>query len=137
MDDAIACYRTASEANDIERLLATLAPDAEVVSPISGRMVFRGSDDLRILLAAVYSSLTGLRWREQMGDGAVHVVVGQAAIGPVKLDDAMVFELAEDGRIQRIRPHLRPWLALTLFALRLGPKVGRHPGVVLRALRRA
>ena len=41
----------------------------------------------------------------------------------------------EDGRIRRIGPHLRPWLALTLFALVLGPKVGRRPGVVWRALR--
>ena len=47
----------------------------------------------------------------------------------------MVFELATDGRIRKISPHLRPWLALTLFALLLGPKIGIHPGVVLRALR--
>ncbi len=137
MDDAIARYRAASEANDIEGLMATLAPDAELVSPISGRMVFRGANDLRVLLAAVYGSLSGLRWRQQVGEGAVHVVMGQAGVGPVKLEDAMVFELADDGRIQRIRPHLRPWLALTLLAVKLGPKVGRHPGVVLRALRRA
>jgi hypothetical protein len=42
---------------------------------------------------------------------------------------------ARDGLIRRIRPHLRPWLATTLFALLLGPKVVRHPGVVLRACR--
>ena len=47
----------------------------------------------------------------------------------------MVFELDADGRIRRISPHLRPWLALTLFALVLGPKVGRRPGVMWRALR--
>jgi hypothetical protein len=99
-------------------------------------MVFRGKDDLRVLLAAVYGSLTGLRWHEEVGDGDVRVVVGEARVGPVKLGDAMVFELAPDGRIRRIRPHLRPWLALTVFALKLGPKVARHPGVVSRALRR-
>ena len=55
----------------------------------------------------------------------------------MKIGDAMLFELADDGRIRRISPHLRPWLALTLFALVLGPKVGRHPGVVRRALRRS
>ena len=134
--DAIDRYRAASEANDIDAVMATLAPDAEVVSPISGRMVFSGHDDLRVLLGAVYGSLTGLRWREVIGDGAVRVVVGDASIGPVTLGDAMVFELGDDGQIKRIRPHLRPWLALTLFALRLGPKVGRHPGIVRRALRR-
>jgi len=137
MDDAIARYRTATEANDIEAVMATLAPDAELVSPISGRMVFRGEDDLRVLLTAVYGTLTGLRWREEVGEGSVRVLTGGAAVGPVKLGDAMVFELAEDGRIRRISPHLRPWLALTLFALKLGPKVGRHPGIVRRALRRA
>jgi len=113
----------------------TLAPDVELVPPISGRLVFRGQDDLRVLLTAVYGSMTGLRWREQVGDSTVRVVIADAMVGPLQLGDAMVLELARDGRIQRIRPHLRPWLALTLLALKLGPKVGRHPGLVRRALR--
>ena len=137
MEDAVARYRAASEANDIDGIMGTLAPDAELVSPISGRVVFRGRDDLRVLLTAVYGSLTGLRWRDEVGDGRVRVLTGGAKVGPVRLGDAMVFELADDGRIRRISPHLRPWLALTLFALKLGPKVGRHPGIVRRALRRA
>jgi hypothetical protein len=93
VDDAVARYRAASEANDIDATMAVLAPDAELVSPISGRLVFRGRDDLRVLLTA-------------------------------------------DGRIRRITPHLRPWAALTLLALRLAVKVARHPGLVRRALRR-
>ena len=68
--------------------------------------------------------------------GAVRVVTGECRIGPLKLGDAMVMELAAEGRIQRVGPHLRPWLALTLFALRLGPsKLARHPGVLVRPLR--
>jgi hypothetical protein len=69
-----------------------------------------------------------------VGDGAERVAVGEARILGVRMTDAMVFDLAADGRIRRIGPHLRPWLALTLFALVLGPKVARHPGVVRRAL---
>jgi hypothetical protein len=136
VDDAIARYRTASETNDIDRLMETLAPDGELVSPLSGHMVFRGADDLRVLLTAVYGSLTGWRWREETGDGAVRILVGDGRIGRLKLGDALVVELADDGRIRRLRPYLRPWLALTVFALKLGPKVARHPGVLLRALRR-
>ncbi len=130
MDDAVTRFMRATEANDIDAVMETLSPDAELVSPISGRMVFRGTDDVRTLLTAVYGTLRGLRWDEQMGDGAVRAVVGEAAVGPIRLTDAMVFDLAADGRIRRVRPHLRPWLALTLFALVLGPKVGRHPGIV-------
>lgn len=137
MHDAVARFRAGSEANDIDSLMATVAPDVELISPISGRMVFRGGDDLRVVLTAIYSSLTAVRWRNEVGDSTVRVVTGDALVGPVSLSDAMVLELDEEGRIQRIRPHLRPWLALTLLAIKLTPKLGRHPGVLRRALRRA
>ena len=136
MDDAVARYRAASESNDVDGLIATLSPDAELVSPLSGRLVFRGRDDLRVLLSAVYGAMKGLRWREEVGDGATRVVIGDGTIGPFKLADAMVCELDTEGRIRRIRPYLRPWLALTFLALRLTPKLGRHPGVMVRAARR-
>ena len=67
MDDAVARYRTATEANDIDGVMDTLAPDAELVSPISGRMVFHGKEDLRVLLTAVYGSLGGVRWAKEVG----------------------------------------------------------------------
>jgi hypothetical protein len=136
VDDAVARYRTASEANDIDALIETLAPAVELVSPLSGRLVFRGRDDLRVLLGAVYGAMRNLRWREEVGDGSIRVVLGDGTIGPFKLADAMVCELDGDGRIARIRPYLRPWVALTFLALVLTPKMGRHPGVMLRAARR-
>jgi ketosteroid isomerase-like protein len=134
MEDAVSRYRAASEAGDIDALVETLAPDVEVVSPIAGRMVFRGIHDAGVLLGAVYGTLNSLRWTRTLGDGKHRVVVGEARIGPVRMTDAMVFELAPDGRIRRISPHLRPWLALTLFAAVLGPKVSRHPAIVRRAI---
>lgn len=134
MEDAVSRYRPASEARDLDAVMSTLVPDVEIVSPISGRMVFRGHADVRILLEAVYRTLRGLRWTQTVGDGEHRVVLGEMRIGPVPMTDAMVFELAADGRIRRISPHLRPWLALTLFAAVIGPKVARHPGVVRRAL---
>ena len=135
MDDAIARYRAASEANDIDALMETFAPDAELISPLSGRMVFRGRDDLRTLLTAVYGSLRGGKWREELGDDRHRVVIGEGRVGPFKLGDAMVFELTDDGRIGRVRPHLRPWLGLTGFALPVAPRLIPHGAVVLRALR--
>jgi hypothetical protein len=135
--DAIAKYRAASEANDIDGIMDTLAPDVECVSPLAGRGVVRGKDDLRVLFGAVYGTLRGLRWREEIRDGSRGVVIGRAFVGPLRVDDAMVFELDRDGRIKRIRPHLRPWLATTVLALPLFLKIGRRPGVARRAMRRS
>ena len=134
MEDAVSRYRSASEAGDIEAMTETLSPDAELVSPVSGRMVFTGRDDVRVVLAAVYGSLRDLRWTDSLGEGDRRVIVAETRVGPVKMTDAMVLDLAPDGRIRRMAPHLRPWLALTLLAVILGPKVGIHPGVIRRAL---
>jgi len=134
VSDSLQRYLSASEVGDLEGLMSALTPDVEVVSPISGRMVFRGRDDVELLLGAVYSSLKGLHWSEPLGDGERRVAVGEARLLGVRMTDAMVFDLAPDGRIRRIGPHLRPWLALTLFALVLGPQVGRRPGMIWRAL---
>lgn len=135
--DAVAKYRAASDANDIDALIDAMSPDVEVVSPISGRMVFRGVDDVRVLMSAVYSSINGLRWHHEVGDERVRVVLGEGRVGPFGLGDAMVVHLADDGRIRRISPHLRPWLALSLLAIMLAPRVALRPGVIVRALRRA
>jgi hypothetical protein len=135
MDDGLARYLSASEHADIGALMETLAPDVELVSPISGHMVFKGEEDVRVLLTAVYRSLKGLRWTQTIGEEKNRVAVGEARLLGVRITDAMVFELAPDGRIRRISPHLRPWLALTLFALVLGPQVARRPGIIRRALR--
>ena len=133
--DAVATFCDATRANDVDRIVSTLAPDAELLSPLFGRMVFRGRDDLRVLLGAVYGGLSGLTWREVIGDRATRVAVSDARIAGVTITDAMVLDLNDAGLIVRIRPHLRPWLAITLFALLLGPKIARHPGVLRRALR--
>ena len=42
MDDALSRYLEASEAADIDEVMGALAEEIELVSPISGRMVFRG-----------------------------------------------------------------------------------------------
>ena len=135
MDDTVARFRAAYEAQDVDAVIAELVPTAELVSPISGRLVFRGTDDLRTLFTALFATVARIGWEREVGDGPVRVLVGTAAVGPFRMTDAMVVELDADGRIRRLRPHLRPWLALTVLALTLGPRVARHPGVVGRALR--
>ncbi len=130
-------FRAAWEANDLDRFLDTLAPDAELVSPLLARGVVRGKQDLRLLFAAIFGSMSQLRWTEEIMDGDRGFMLAEARVGPFRIDNALMFELDPDGRIRRLRPHLRPWLASTWFALAFGAKVARHPGIVRRAVRRS
>lgn len=133
MSDPVETFRTATKAGDIDTLMTTLAPDAELISPLSARLVFRGHEDLRILLAAVYGRLGHLRWTEQIGDGTRRVLLAEAKIGPFRLTEALVLELDDEGRIRTMSPHLRPWLAQTFFAIKLAPRLFTKPGVIRRA----
>lgn len=131
---SVSAFCAASEAYDVDGMVATLAPGAELVSPLSERLVFRGRDDLRVLLAVTYGSLHALNWTDELGDGAVRVAVSEGNIARIRFTDAMVFELDGDGQIRRLRPHLRPLPAVIMFAAVLGLKLIRHFGVVRRAL---
>jgi hypothetical protein len=132
--NAVATFCAAAQTNDVDAMVGALSPDVELPSPLFGRMSFRGRNDLGILLGAVFGCLRGLRWQEFIGDRQTRVAISEARVAGLRINDAMVIELDDAGRIARIRPHLRPWLATTAFALRLGPKLARHPGVVRRAL---
>lgn len=132
--DAVATFCAAAQTNDVDAMVDMLSPDVELPSPLFGRMIFRGTTDLRILLGAVFGGMRGLRWQEFIGDGQTCVAVSEARVAGLRINDAMVIELDDAGRIARIRPHLRPWLATTAFAMRLGPKLALHPGVIRRAL---
>ena len=67
--DAVTRYCAASAANDLEGMVATLAPDAELVSPLSANLVIRGREDLRVLLGAIYSSLEACTGTRRPGTG--------------------------------------------------------------------
>ncbi|TCJ95069.1 nuclear transport factor 2 family protein [Nocardia alba] len=135
--DSVARFRRATTDNDISALLETLTDDAELVSPVSGRLVFRGRTDLAPLLTLVYRAVRELRWTATLGTGDTRVLLGEAKFGPFRMTETMVLDLDPDGRIRRMRPHLRPWLALTAVAVWLGPNLLRYPGSVRRAARPA
>ena len=89
----VARFREATEARDFDALMTTLAPDAALTSPASGRLVLRGHQDLRIPPAAAYGSLGRVRWTEHIGEGTRRVLLAEAAVGPFRMTAAMILEL--------------------------------------------
>lgn len=136
-DDVVRRFCAATEAADVDAVMETLASDAELISPLIARATFRGHRDLRVLFDILLPVLAGLTWRHQVGGGSPTVALSSARVMGVRIDEAMVLEVDPDGRIHRMTPHIRPWLGSTLLALRLGPRLARHPAVIRRALRRS
>ncbi|UGT64408.1 nuclear transport factor 2 family protein [Nocardia asteroides] len=133
-DDAIARFCAATMTGDIDAVIETFAADAELVSPLAGRAVFRGHDDLRVLFSILLPALTEFSWfRLVRGDDGTAVAVAEARVLGVRIGDAMMIEQDTNGRIRRITPHVRPWLGSTLLAAVLGPKLVRHPAMIRRA----
>ncbi|MEU0539890.1 nuclear transport factor 2 family protein [Nocardia sp. NPDC005978] len=133
-DDVIARFCAATEAGDIDAVLETLATNAELVSPLAGRAVFRGHHDLRVLFSILLPELTGFTWRHVVRGDRTAVAIAEARVLGVRIGDAMLIELDTHGRIQRLTPHIRPWLGLTLLAIALLPKLVRQLPVVRRAM---
>jgi hypothetical protein len=121
----------------METLASTFAPGIELPSPLFGTFVFKGADDVRELFTAVYDLLGEVTWESPIGTDAPRVAMEHARVAGLRIDNAMHFDLDREGRILRMRPHLRPLLAVLVFAALIGPRMARHPGVVLRAIRRS
>ncbi len=127
-------YCAATEAGDMEAMAATFAADIELPSPLIGSATFRGSD-VRAILTIVYATIRTVAWETPAGDGATRLAIAHATILGMRVDDAMVFELDELGKIRSIRPHLRPLAATIVFALMVGARVAAKPPMLLRILR--
>lgn len=133
--DTVARFCVASETNDVEGMIATLAPDAELVSPAFAHWVVRGHTDLRVMLDVFFSGLRGLQWRQLVGEGQTRIAIGDARVYGVRIYGTMVIDLDDAGRIQRLRIHARGWLPLTVKMLDVVLKFTRYPSVVGRSLR--
>jgi hypothetical protein len=120
----------------MDALAATFAPGVELPSPLFRSFRFRGAGYVRTVVGEVYGLLDELDWEGPIGSGLSRVAVTHGRFAGLRIDDAMLFDLDWQGRIVRIRPHLRPLFATLVFALLLGFRVARRPDVVLRALRR-
>jgi hypothetical protein len=131
--ETVARFCAATQVLDIDAAMTALASDADLVCPVSARLVFCGHEDLRVLLRAVYRTIKHLHWQQICSGNDTSVwLVGGTVLG-VRLTEVVVFDLGENGDIKRINIYSRPWLAHTFLAIALGPRLGRHPGLIRRA----
>lgn len=121
-------FREAGEAGDLDGILATLAPDATLRSPITMTADFRGTDELRRLFEAVFQTISDIDYFEDIGDAETRALFYRGRIGSQPLEETLLVRLDGEARIRELTIFVRPLPGLTAMLDGLGPKLARHQG---------
>ncbi len=121
-------YRAAVEARDIEAFLKTLAPDIALHSLITMRTQFRGHDEMRTLMRALFASVQDIRYFEDVGDATTRALFYRARVGRQAVEEATLVRLDANALVTEIRLWFRPLPGLTAVMAKLGPKLVRPQG---------
>lgn len=118
----------AMEAHDLDGMIATLAPDVVLNSPITGAVAFRGHEEMRELMQAHFANVKDLRYFADVGDTRTRAQFYRANVGGQQVEAATRIEVNEQGQISEITIYYRPLPGLTALAAALGPPVvaARH-----------
>jgi hypothetical protein len=128
-------FRAAMERNDHAAVVALMAPDIVLNSPII-RTQFQGRDAIGNLMAAVLASFEDLRYTAEMGDGELQMLAFRSRVRGREIDTVDLMRIGADGLVTEITVHIRPIVGLASVAAALGPRVarGRLAAFLLRLL---
>lgn len=128
MTATTARYRSAGEAHDIDGVLDTLAADVVLRSPISGRVSFRGRDEVRGLLDSVFATITDIRYFADIGDDRTRALFYRGNVDGQPVEEAARIELNADGQISEITLFFRPLPGLAALTAALVPRLAIKRG---------
>ncbi len=126
--ESIARWRAAGEARDAAAAVTALAADVRLISPITDQFVFAGRAQVHRLLEVALAAIDSIRYTDQVVDGRTAALCYEGTIDGMRLHEAQLLRLGEDGLITEITLFIRPLPALTKLMARLGPELARRNG---------
>lgn len=120
VDSVVDRWVTAGAAGDAGAAADCLTADAEFVSPLTDRFSFRGREQVRPLLEAVFSVVTDFHCLERTGDGELVAVRYRGRVGGTRIEEAQLLRVRGDA-IEEVRLFVRPVPAATALMRALGP----------------
>lgn len=115
-------FRAAVEAFDHEAIVATLADDVTMFSPVAHKP-FEGRENVSGVLAAVMSTFTEFRYVDELEGDGTHALVFRAKVGDKDVQglDHLVHDA--DGKVRELTVMLRPLSAIVAMGEAMAPKV--------------
>ena len=116
--------RAAFEARDHAAVVAALAPDVVLRSPIFD-VPFTGIGEVSDLFAVLLDALWPLTYLDEI-PGDPHVLHFTAEIKGEQLEGVDLLRFDEQGRLREITVFFRPFPAVAAFLSQTGPKLARR-----------
>jgi hypothetical protein len=137
-DDTIRELQSSGEALDAERLVALLAPDIIVRSPITQLIRFDGIEQARDLFRRIFSLLGPSGFYQVVGGGSsTQVIFSRGSVDGVYLEEANLIRMNAEGKIVEMTVFMRAVPGLLQLASRIAPSLatrhGRGRSVFIRA----
>jgi hypothetical protein len=125
----------AVHAHDVEGVIACLAPDIVIRSPITQRIRFVGLDQASDLFRRVFKIVSNVRIYETVGDGeATQVIFWRGRVGRHYLEEANLLRLDEVGRIREMTVFMRPIPGLLALAEQLAASLASRHSVMRKLI---
>lgn len=122
----IKTWVAAVEANDSAALYSLLAPNCELVSPLTNEFQFLGRRQVVGVFDAGLSIVKDVSVYKVLGDGRDWAVFLSGTINGYPVDEVQLHELDQDGKIKHITLMFRPLNSLQDLLTKIGPALEKR-----------
>jgi hypothetical protein len=115
-------FRAAVEQRDHEAMVAALASDVELHSPVAFRP-FAGRESVAGLFTALLDTFEDFEYTDELREGDTRALIFRARVGDKHVQGLDLLRLDEDGLIREFTVMLRPLSALVAIQEAIAAKV--------------
>ena len=115
-------FRAAIERRDFDGMLATLADDVVLHSPVSFKP-FVGKEAVAGLLRIIVGTFEDFRYTDELAGDDVHALIFRARVGDREVEGLDLIRPGPDGRIVDFTVMVRPLTGVVALAEAVGPQL--------------
>lgn len=116
-------FRAAVEARDQEAMVACLAEDVRLYSPVAFKP-FAGREAVRELFWNLFEVFEDFHYVDELEGESSHALIFRASVGGKQLEGLDHLVLGDDGLVTEFTVMIRPLSALIAMGEAMAPRVG-------------
>ncbi|HEX8053635.1 MAG TPA: nuclear transport factor 2 family protein [Thermoleophilaceae bacterium] len=116
-------FRAAVEARDVDGMVALLAPDVVLHSPVKFQP-FEGREAVRALFRALFEVFEDFRYTDELAGDGTHALIFRARVGDRELEGLDLLRAGPDGLLSEVTVMVRPQSGLQAVGQAVAERLG-------------